>query len=91
MTILVRMEVKRFVRCVCCNSSLWDCEKFIQVFTLDRKQVKGERYCIHCEAYARMNNDVVGPVFNHIPTQEEVLRMLRDNKIPVSAALALIA
>ncbi len=51
------VEAKSWLKCSCCAAQVRTCEKYIQVFN-GEKAVRGERYCTHCEKYARMNNDI---------------------------------
>ena len=50
-------EAKTWTRCTCCSEQIRTCEKYLQV-TENGRNVRGERYCLHCEKYARMNNDI---------------------------------
>lgn len=49
------IEAKFGGNCVACGSRWRTCEKFLQV-KQNGKTVKGERYCVHCEKLAHMNN-----------------------------------
>ena len=57
MTIETR-EAARWIKCVCCSAQIRTCEKFLQVVKDNGKDARGEKYCVHCEKYARLNNDI---------------------------------
>ena len=68
-TVIVNCEAQSYVRCVSCGYNTRKCERYLQVYTTNKngewKKEKGERYCVHCEKYARLNNDV---------TEDEIFR-----------------
>ena len=68
-TVIVNCEAQSYVRCVSCGCNTRKCERYLQVYTTNKngewKKEKGERYCVHCEKYARLNNDV---------TEDEIFR-----------------
>lgn len=59
-TVIVNCEAQSYVRCVSCGSNTRKCERYLQVFHTNKngEWKKGERYCIHCEKYARLNNEL---------------------------------
>jgi hypothetical protein len=51
-------EAKAGFNCVCCRERVRNCEKYIAVINNDTgRQVRGERYCLHCKEYAVANNE----------------------------------
>lgn len=58
MATLKTVEAVRFQQCASCSAQIRTCEKYLQVFKDNGKQARGERYCVHCEKYARLNNDI---------------------------------
>ena len=57
MATLITREAKSWIKCSCCSAQIRTCEKFLQVVNENGKDRRGERYCTHCEKYARMNNE----------------------------------
>ena len=57
MAVLLKQEATRGFNCCSCSERIRTCEKYLQVKEKGRN-VKGERYCLDCERYARMNNDI---------------------------------
>lgn len=58
-TVIVNCEAQSYVRCVSCGSNTRTCERYLQVFhNKNGEWKKGERYCIYCEKYARLNNEL---------------------------------
>ena len=55
-------EAKSWGKCCCCGAQWRTCEKFIQVVKDNGKDLRGERYCVHCESYAVKNNDITETV-----------------------------
>lgn len=52
-------EATYSLSCVCCGERVRTCERYIQVInTTTGKNVRGERYCLHCEEEAKENNDI---------------------------------
>lgn len=60
MATLVTREAKSWIKCSCCSAQVRTCEKFLQVVNDNGKDRRGERYCLHCENYAHMNNEDIG-------------------------------
>jgi len=53
-------------KCTCCQSFIRTCEKMLVAMNGNDRPIRGERYCVRCEKYLRMNNDIppsqpVGP------------------------------
>ena len=84
-TVIVNCEAQSYVRCVSCGSNTRKCERYLQVYTNKNgewKKEKGERYCVHCEKYARLNNDVTeDEIFRNNPPEirdDEAMLRLRE-------------
>lgn len=52
-------EAQRGFNCPSCGGRTRTCEKYLQVVK-NGKAIRGERYCIHCERIARLNNPEIG-------------------------------
>jgi hypothetical protein len=74
MNVIVNMSAKAYVKCVCCGGNTRRDERYLQVFRSDGDEwrpIKGERYCVHCEKYARVNNEVTAEVSRNTPPAVE--------------------
>ena len=59
MLVIEKRSAAKFLKCSCCEGQIRTCESFLQVVNNDTgKDVRGEKYCVHCEKYARMNNEI---------------------------------
>ena len=72
-----KLEAKAGFNCVCCCERVRTCEKYWQV-TLNGRNVRGERYCIHCEEYAIGNNPEA--VDEHVFAEDDGERFLRQQE-----------
>jgi len=51
-------QAKSWVKCAACGEMTTKFNKFLQVVKDNGKDARGERYCVRCEKYARMNNEI---------------------------------
>lgn len=49
-------EATKWLKCSCCGEQIRTCEKYLQAITPDGNPIRGERYCLDCEAVAHENN-----------------------------------
>jgi hypothetical protein len=58
MATLSTRQATKWVKCAACAEMITTMKKYIQVVGINGKDVRGERYCVGCEKYARLNNDI---------------------------------
>lgn len=87
-TVIVNCEAPSYIRCSSCGSNTRKCERYLQIFNTNKngEWKKGERYCVHCEKYARLNNEHAEaeiyrnkpPSYEKIDCDESGLRMREE-------------
>jgi hypothetical protein len=78
MLVLVKLEAKSWLKCVACGEQVVTCEKYLQVQKSNGKPVRGERYCVRCEKYARLNNPELGEVEDPQDEEGDDFRRMQD-------------
>ena len=61
MSRIEKVEAKNWGKCCCCGAQWRTCEKFLMVVRDNGTPIRGERYCVHCEKYAKLNNPDTTP------------------------------
>ena len=78
MMVLVKLEAKTWLKCVSCGEQVKTCEKYLQVQKSNGKPVRGERYCVRCEKYARLNNEIVD--VDDVDDDDEAFRSMQRSE-----------
>ena len=68
---------KSWFKCASCQEQIRTDEKYLQVVQ-NGKPVRGEKYCIHCEKYARLNNPESEEDSDYYDDGERHLRQMED-------------